>query len=207
MMPLFRGYSTAAALFSFALAHISPGNVLGCACCTDRGEYRLVPNGRMSEYQRAQLESITFGPAAELYLTDAGEDVVKGVGSVTPENTISVAIEGKQWRMTFRSAEGKSGTLRLPIPARLTTFAADLHDSEDLGRGPTLYKEWRIESVAQGDGIFRKGFAAPARYSLIFQGRGNRCDDASDFTHLRLEITGEKASYAYFGKLVNEAGK
>ena len=86
----------------------------------------------------------------------------------------------------------------------MTRFSADLHDSEDRKQGPILYKEWRCAGVAKGDGIFEKGFTAPARYTLIFQGRGNRCDNGEDFTHWRLEISGAKASYAFFGKLLNE---
>ncbi len=98
----------------------------------------------------------------------------------------------------------RTGTLSLPLPARMTRFSADLHDSQDRGLGPVLYKEWRCAGVAKGNGIFEKGFTAPARYTLIFQGRGNRCDNAEDFTHWRLEISGAKASYAFFGKLLHE---
>ena len=190
----------AVALFMPSVVH-----VLGCACCTDEGDYRFAPNAPISEYQRAQLAEMTFAPAARLYLTDAGEDAIKGLESVTQENNVSVVIEPKQWRLTFRSADGKTGTLTLPVPARMSTLAADLHDSEDTGRGPTLYKEWRCEGVARGDGIFQKGFAAPARYTLIFQGRGNRCDSGSDFTHWRVEVSGAKASYAFFGELVSDS--
>jgi len=41
--------------------------------------------------------------------------------------------------------------------------------------------------------------------ALIFQGRGNRCDNAEDFTHWRLEISGKKTSYAFFGELARAA--
>ena len=64
---------------------------------------------------------------------------------------------------------------------------------------------WRFEGVASGDGIFKSGFTALARYTLVFQGGGNSCDSATDFTHWRLEISGGKASYAFFGELVSDA--
>ena len=187
--------------FAAALFVISSKDALGCACCADDGEYRFAPNAPITDYQRGLLGEMKFAGAAQLFLTDAGEDALKGIDSMTPENTVSVKIEPREWRLTFRSADGKTGTLKLPVPARMTTFAADLHDREPSGTGPSLYKEWRCEGVAKGDGIFQKGFGAPARYTLVFQGRGNRCDNAEDFSHWRLEISGAKASYAFFGKL------
>jgi hypothetical protein len=204
-MKLFRGRWLPGAVMSAGLMMVLTNQALACACCADDGEYNFSPNARISEYQRAQFDGMKFGPAARLYLTDAGEDAVKGLASATPDNTVSVVLEPRQWRMTFRSADGKTGILTLPIPAKMTTLAADLHDSEDLRLGPSLYKEWRCEGAARGDGIFQKGFAAPARYTLIFQGRGNRCDSGSDFTHWRVEISGPKASYAFFGELLSES--
>ena len=174
-----------------------------CACCSDPGEYRLKSNQPVGEYERAQLDGMEFAPAARLYLTDAGEEQVKGLSGVSQENTISAVLEPKRWRLTFRAEDGRTGVLTLPVPAKMTTFAADIHDEEP-EKAPRLYKEWRFEGLASGDGIFQPGFAAPARYTLVFQGRGNRCDNGSDFTHWRLEISGKKASYAFFGSLVAE---
>lgn len=64
-----------------------------------------------------------------------------------------------------------------------------------------LYKEWRFQGAVKGDGVFNHGLMAPAKYFLVFQGRGNNCDNAEDFTHWRLEITGRKARYAFYGAL------
>jgi hypothetical protein len=69
------------------------------------------------------------------------------------------------------------------------------------GGGPLLYKEWRWEGVPNAEGIFLKG---SQRYSLVFQGHGNRCDDASDFSHWRLEVTGKNISYVLFGAFGRE---
>ena len=176
-------------------------NAPGCACCTDPGEYDSTTNALISDFQRTQLEGVKFNSSARLYLTDAGEDGVKGISNVTEENTLSAAFEAGRWRFDFRSADGQSGVLTLPMPAKISTLAADIHDGEP-GAAPTLYKEWRLEGVATGDGIFRGGFAAPVKYTLVFQGRGNRCDSGDDFTHWRLALSGKKASYAFFGDLV-----
>ena len=198
-----RGYRPLIAATAGALFLLSGFDARACACCADPGEYRLEPNQPVSDYQRAQLEGMKFAPTARLYLTDAGEEQVKGLGSISQENTIAAVVEPKRWRLTVRAEDGQTGVLTLPVPPKMTAFAAHLHD-EEAGESPRLYKEWRFEGAAKGDGIFAAGFSAPARYTLIFQGRGNRCDDSADFTHWRLEISGAKASYAFFGELVQE---
>ncbi|MEP6955313.1 MAG: hypothetical protein ABI883_00690 [Chthoniobacterales bacterium] len=188
----------------WALILFSGAKAQACACCSDPGEYRLEPNKPVGDYERAQLEGMKFAPAARLYLTDAGREEVKGLGSVSPENTVSAVLEPKRWRLTFRTEDGQTGVLTLPLPPKMTAFAVDIHDEEP-EQARRLYKEWRFEGVPARDGIFNLGFAAPVRYTLIFQGRGNRCDNGEDFTHWRLEISGKKVSYAFFGELVGAA--
>ena len=84
----------------------------------------------------------------------------------------------------------------------MTIFKVDTHEPE-VGHGEAvLYKEFRFNgTVSSGSGIFRGSIVRPTTYSLVFQGRGNDCDNASDFSHWHLEIKGSKASYAFFGKL------
>jgi hypothetical protein len=187
------------ALFLFSITDSQ-----GSACATDSGEYRLTTNQPVGEYVRTQLDGMQFAATAQLYLTDAGEEMVKGLSSVSQENAVTATVESRQWRLTVRTADGKTGVLTLPRPRTMTAFAVDIHDEEE-GKSPRLYKEWRFEGVPTGDGIFQAGFTAPARYTLVFQGRGNRCDNGEDFTHWRLEISGKKASYAFFGGLVTDA--
>ena len=92
--------------------------------------------------------------------------------------------------------------LNLLKPISMVDFEADLHESANGGNGPVLYKEWRFKyRVQSGTGIFQNGIAPATEYFLVLQGRGNNCTQAEDFTHWRLEITGKKASYAFFGKL------
>ncbi len=191
-------------LITSAFVFFSTPDADGCACCSDDGEYRLSVNQPLSDYQRAQLDEMKFASSARLFLTDAGEDAVKGLGSISQENSVTAVLEPKRWRLSFRAEDGQTGVLTIPVPARMTALAADVHDGEP-GKSPRLYKEWRFEGVANGDGIFKSGFTASARYTLVFQGRGNRCDNAEDFTHWRLEIAGRKASYAFFGELVSDA--
>jgi hypothetical protein len=69
------------------------------------------------------------------------------------------------------------------------------------GGGPLLYKEWRFEGRVSGTGFFGAGIVAPTRYLLVLQGRGNGCQDAADFTHWRLQVSGRRAHYAFYGEL------
>jgi len=180
-----------------------------CACCTDPGEYSLRNLDTLGKYQLDQIGAMEFSPAANLYLTDAGaEEDAKGVGTVSDSYSLTAVIEANIWRLTFRTEDGKTGVLTLPFPSKMTTYAADIHDGKKSDNsGPLLYKEWRFEGKVKGDGIFAEGLKSQARYTLVFQGRGNRCDNAEDFTHWRLAVSGKKAHYAFHGELVTETAE
>jgi hypothetical protein len=172
-----------------------------CACCSDHGT-RVEGTDKVSEYHRNQLRGMEFTPEAELFMTDAGDDQVKGISAIAETYKLTAKLDDKHWRLTFRTEDGKTGTLTLPIPAKLGTFQVDPRDGKkSTGGGPLLYKEWRWSGVPVTDGIFKKG---AQRYSLVFQGHGNRCDNGSDFSHWRLEVTGKNISYALFGAFVQE---
>ena len=88
------------------------------------------------------------------------------------------------------------------MPTQMTSFKADIHDNSDQGNGPSLYKEFRFEGgVSGGTGKFRASMLRPATYLLVFQGRGNNCDNAGDFSDWHLDISGATADYSFFGKL------
>jgi hypothetical protein len=153
-----------------------------------------------------QIKGIEFASAAQLFSVDGPdlEEQIKGLATLSENYTVTVVPESKQWRLKFRAEDGKSGELILPWPSKVATFAVDVHNGEANSVGqPLLYKEWRLEGRATGNEMFKEGFAAPARYTLIFQGRGNRCDGTDDFTHWRLEISGKKAAYAFYGELAS----
>lgn len=171
-------------------------------CRADPGVYRLETNMPIDEYTRAEITAIRFGSVADLYLTDAVYSSVIGIANIAEPYTISASVDAKRWRLSFRGENGESGILTLLVPTRMTAYAADIHDNDESHtRSPVLYKEWRFEGVARGNGVFKAGFTASARYTLVFQGRGNRCDEGRQFTHWRLEVSGRKAGYAFFGKL------
>jgi hypothetical protein len=88
-MTFLRSHWRAIAALTGALVSVSALEAHGCACCTDPGEYDLTTNAPINDFHRTQLEGIKFGSRARLYLTDAGEDAIKGISNVTEENTLS----------------------------------------------------------------------------------------------------------------------
>jgi hypothetical protein len=178
-----------------------PSSVWACACCSNTGAYHIGFR-KPAAHELSLLKRMRFGGTAYLFLTEAGlEEDAQGLASPAENYSLSGSFVGNVWRLTFREG-GKSGALNLPLPAKMLSYAADIHDGQTSGGGgPSLYKEWRFEGQVSGTGFFRAGIVAPTRYFLVLQGRGNGCDNAEDFTHWRLAITGRKADYAFYGEL------
>jgi hypothetical protein len=182
------------------MAFVLPQHVWACACCAEDGEYGI-SFSRPTAYQLDLLRQIRFSETATLFTNAAGFEAVRGLVNPKESYAFNGSFNGSRWNLVFRD-DKLPGTLNLRLPARMLSYRADIHDQQrGGGGGPLLYKEWRFEGQANGSGFFQRGFAAPAKYFLVLQGRGNNCDNAEDFTHWRLEITGRKAAYAFFGEL------
>jgi hypothetical protein len=193
------------ALFSLLLLISLSNNALACACCAEPGTY-MISTSKPDEYKLGLLGEMKFNKDATLYTDAAGFDDMKGI-TFNQELTdadqfdLVTTFVSKTWKFTFKTKEGKTGVLTLPIPTQMVSFKVDLHDGEP-NTETSLYKEFRFKgTAASGTGIFKGGIVKPTTYFLVFQGRGNHCDNASDFTHWRLEITGSKSDYAFFGKM------
>ena len=184
-----------------AVSLLLPARAWACACCSNEGDY-YVSSTKPSEYEMSIVRQIRFGQEAKLYTTEGDpEDTAKGVAHIAEKYALGGSLVGGVWRLTFRDGS-KTGTLSLPLPPRMTSYTADIHDGQTSpGGGPLLYKEWRFEGQVSGTGFFRAGTVAPTKYLLVLQGRGNGCQDAGDFKHWRLQITGRKARYAFYGEL------
>jgi len=206
-------------LFLFvALLTISalfPADALACACCADAGHYSI-RTSKPEAFQLDILQEMKFDRTAELHLTDAEFAIIKGLDAInqemsakgwTPESGAigfsSVFTAAKAWKLNFKTPKGKTGTLTLPMPTEMLSYKVDIHDGKTGGGGgPLLYKEWRFKGVVQsGTGFLQAGIVKPTTYFLVFQGRGNGCDDLTNFTNWHLEINGKKAKYEFFGKL------
>lgn len=188
-------------------------NALACACCAEPGTY-MIWTGKPSEYDLSVVRDMKFDKKVELYMTEAGFESIKGLNDVKKEmesdswNYETDALDlvneftNKTWKFKIKTPGGKTGTLMLPMPTLMVQYKVDIHDTKDTGLGVSLYKEFRFKGTVQnGTGIFRSGIIKPTTYFLVFQGRGNGCDDASNFTHWRLEIDGKKAKYVFYGEL------
>lgn len=183
--------------------------VLACACCAERGTYS-VSTGKLASYELELLKEMKFGPGAEIYLTAASYDDIRGLPEVIKEFETTSSSEfdlvdtftGSTWTLNFMTEGERKGTLVLPRPATMTSRRVHIPDNDSTSMNVVLYKEWVFSgSVRSGSGFFRPATARPARYTLVFQGHGNNCDNAEDFTNWRLEVTGPRADFAFFGKM------
>ncbi|HXC68647.1 MAG TPA: hypothetical protein VN644_01670 [Pyrinomonadaceae bacterium] len=191
--------------FSFtiaALLFLSPVTALACACCAEPAHY-FSGSTDLDEYPLSQLKRMRFARNASLYLTEAGlEEDAKGIEQPRRNYSVSGSFVKNMLRVTLR-AGANAGVLELLLPEKMWQHSADIHDGKlSGGGGPLLYKEWRLEGEVTGTGVFKAATSGSAKYSLLLQGRGNGCDNAEDFTNWRLDVKGEKAEYAFYGKFV-----
>jgi hypothetical protein len=191
-------------LFSLAILAsllLLPSRASACACCSEPGDYHI-SMGRPSASDLSLVRAMRFGGTANLFLTEADlEEDAKGLAQPAETYSLNGSLVGRAWKLIFRDGS-KSGILTLPLPVKMLSYAVDTRDGRtSAGGGPLLYKEWRFEGPVTGTGIFQAGTTSATKYFLVFQGRGNACDNAHDFTHWRLEITGKKAAFAFYGAL------
>ncbi len=138
---------------------------------------------------------------AELY-TDAGyPETIKGISPLNTSFSVAGLLNGNAWAFDFKDDKQKAGKLDLTKPLSMVEYMVDLPDANVEGE-VKLYKEWRFEyRVQNATGIFKNGFAPSSEYFLVLQGYGNVCTSAADFTKWRLEISGRKAEFSFFGNL------
>ncbi len=190
-------------LIAFALAAtilLFPSDSFACACCADAGFYSI-SSRKPDNYELGELRKIQF-VTANLYTTPAYPDNIKGINPLNKSYTLTGLLQGNAWKFNFKDEKNKLGTLNLFKPISMVAYMTDLQEEVNSGLGVKLYKEWRFKyKVSSGTGIFQKGIAPTTEYFLVLQGRGNACTSAADLTNWRLEITGKKANYAFYGKL------
>lgn len=208
-------YHIASTLTVLTLIASFASNAFACACCAEPGTYFL-STGKPSEYALSVVKQFEFANKADLYMTEAGFDMIKGLDPIHAEleNDNSAfmddfdlvsAFTGQAWTFKIKTPnKGTQGTLTLPVPTQMVTFKVDIHDQEDRPNGPLLYKEFRFKGkFTNASGFTKKGVAPGTTYFLVFQGRGNGCDEVENFTNWRLEIDGPRAKYAFYGKLAS----
>jgi hypothetical protein len=186
------------------LAAPSPVSLAACACCAEPGEWYQRMD-RIDEEALGQLKRLRFGPTAKIFLTAAGHEDIKGLPGQYESFNLTKSSFGSNRSivLNLKGERGETGTLTLLLPKTVTAYGADLHDGE--GAETVLYKEWRLEGTARGSGAFNKGITRGTKFQLILQGSGNMCTSAEQFKNWRLQITGPRASYAFYGPLRDPA--
>src|SRR5687767_3040115 len=146
-----------------------------CACCADDGEWYQRAE-RITADMRKEINGVNFSEATNGM--SGAEDAPFSEGKFE----LTRSSDMRRWQLKYVGAQGKSGSLSLPIPMRLVNFGADVHDGQQGGGGgPLLYKEWRFDGSATGTGVFKTWRGA--KFRLVLQGRGNHCTQAEDFKH------------------------
>ncbi len=186
-------------IFSFLI--LSPLNIFACACCADEGFYKISvrkPDG----FLLSELKKLKFGDA-EIYSTAGFPNNIKGLNPIESEYKVVASANTDGWEFTFTDPNGKSGTLELKAPNDYVEFGVDLRNGKRGGAGSVeLYKEWRFKyRVNKASGIFKDSIKGKAEYFLVFQGKGNVCTSAEDFTDWRLEVMGKNSNYAFYGSM------
>lgn len=175
-----------------------------CACCAERGHYSITTK-KPDQYALGELKRLKFN-TAQLYMDAGYNETVKGITPLGESYTVSAGLTGNLWKFIFKDEKAKSGLLNLSQPVSMVEYMVDQTPLAGGSAGePSLYKEWRFKySVNSGNGIFQRGIAPKTEYFLVLQGKGNVCTTAEQFESWRLEITGAKARYAFFGKVSTE---
>jgi hypothetical protein len=156
----------------------------------------------MESFEIDELRRVEFDKTASIYLEAAGFEDLKGLSLEYESYKLSSLLKPSlALTMTFKGERGETGSLVLSLPKVATIFGADMHDAPEGSAEPILYKEWRFKGLANGSGFFKKGMTPVTKFQLILQGRGNNCLSSADFNHWRLDITGPRASYAFYGSL------
>ena len=131
-----------------------------------------------------------------------GIETIRGIATPSAAYDMTAAWRDSRLVFSFRDDKGRSGTLALGRPRSMAVFEVDPRNGQDAGRGPALYKEWKLSAQAAATGVFAQGNGPGQTLTLIFQGSGNSCTDAGDFSHWTLVMQGPKSNFTLFGEFV-----
>lgn len=195
---------------SIVMVSLFAGNVFACACCAEPGT-RVLYSAKTDTFVRDLVKEFKFAQKADLFTTEAGFEIIKGLAPIQKEDeaapgilefTSAGVLSGKSWQITLKSPKALAATYSFAEPLKYSEFKVDIHDRTEMPLGPWLYKELRFEGLlTSASGFAKAGAVRGTKYSLVFQGRGNGCNEVEDFTHWRMDIDGPKAGYAFFGRL------
>lgn len=187
-------------LFSITLF---ASNVFACACCADKGHYSI-STSKPSKFVFDTLKQLNL-TSAKLYANAGYPDNIKGINPLGNEFSIKSNFGANLWNLNFLDNNSKNGNLDLLKPLSMVEYMVDLEPTNEEIKAVNLYKEWRFKyKVNEATGIFSQGYDKQSEYFLVLQGRGNLCTNIDDFKSYRIEITGRKSNFMFFGDINGE---
>lgn len=190
----------AACLCVAALFAAGVSSALACACCSNEA-WRNVEVEKLEAARLAEIGKLRFAKNAKLMLGEADDNGIKGLEDAEENYELSVTRQKDRILFSFRDDKKRSGTLTLVMPKTISIFEVDPRDSKDEGAGPVLYKEWKLNTAATGDGMFKGAVGGSQKMTLVLHGRGNACTEANDFGYWTLLVYGPVDKFTMYGKL------
>jgi hypothetical protein len=179
----------------FVLVSFRPGKPYYCACCAEEGDYYTY-SVKVDKEKLNLFAEMKMNKGTDIYMTEAEENWFKGMKGIEKgynDWASTDTVEGNKYFSV------NTGTLNLLMPLKVESFGADIHDT-DRSSMIVLYKEYRFKGAVQsGTGFFSAGLTKPASYTLILQGRGNYCENATDYKNWRLQVKGAAADFVLMG--------
>lgn len=197
-LPLARAILACALAWPFAAALAPPARA--CACCAHTA-WRNVNVDKLDAGKLEELARVKFVRTAKLMLGEADDKDILGVENAERDYTLAVTRQKDKWIFALADRKGRKGTLTLAMPKTVSVFEVDPREGKDDEKEPVLYKEWKLNANAAGDGMFRKSAGAGQKMTLILHGRGNGCTSAEDFSHWSLLVHGPVDTYTFYGAL------
>ena len=171
-----------------------------CACCANTA-WRRVEIEKLDAAKIAEIAKVRFARKAKLMLGEADDNGIVGVEDAEEDFTLALGRQKDRWAFALADSKGRKGTLTLALPKTISIFEVDPRAGKDDEQEPVLYKEWKLNANAAGDGIFQKTSGGGQKMTLILHGRGNGCTEASQFSHWTLLVYGPADTYTFYGAL------
>lgn len=171
-----------------------------CACCASTA-WRNVEIEKLDASKLAEIARVKFARKAVLMLGEADDNGIVGVDDAEEDFTLALTRQKDKWVFALADTKGRKGALTLALPKTISIFEVDPRIGKDGEKEPVLYKEWKLNANAAGDGIFQKTTGAGQKMTLILHGRGNGCTEANQFSHWTLLVYGPVDTYTFYGAL------
>jgi len=193
-----------ASLASALVFWLTPDAALACACCTNRAG-RTVDVEPLDGWRLDMIEQMTF--AAEAFVAQGAADHPIDLTDFGPTLQLAAKQTKTEIVFAFRGEGGRMSEVTLALPDTISVFEVDPRGSEpDSGLGPVFYKEWQLTGTATATGLLQPLVESGDRkVTLIVQGRGRGCTEASEFTDWTLTILRPNGKLTFYGPLSSAA--